>query len=54
MYIPEHSNVTDEEEVAQFINANSFGQLITNNNGKMSVSHMPFCFMRLRKGYLVI
>lgn len=44
MYIPKHFNVTDEEEIAQFINANSFGQLITNNNGKMTVSHMPFLF----------
>jgi transcriptional regulator len=44
MYIPRHFNVTDEREVAQFINSNSFGQLITNNNGRMVVSHIPFLF----------
>lgn len=42
MYIPKHFSVTDKEEILAFINANSFGQLISLVEGKIFSSHIPF------------
>ncbi|WP_126456779.1 FMN-binding negative transcriptional regulator [Sulfuriflexus mobilis] len=42
MYIPEHFNVTDKEEILAFIKANAFGQLISLVEGKLFSSHIPF------------
>ena len=42
MYIPKHFEVTDEEEIVRFIEANSFGQLISMHEGAIVSSHMPF------------
>ncbi len=42
MYVPEHFEITDTEEIFEFIEANSFGQLISNVNGKLLSTHLPF------------
>ncbi|MBV1916380.1 MAG: FMN-binding negative transcriptional regulator [Pseudomonadales bacterium] len=42
MYIPKHFEVTDEEEKYAFIEANGFGQLVSNCAGRLFSSHIPF------------
>lgn len=42
MYIPKHFNVTEKKEILSFINANSFGQLISLVEGRFFSSHIPF------------
>jgi transcriptional regulator len=42
MYIPKHFEVTDAKEIARFIEANSFGQLISIHEGNIVSSHIPF------------
>ena len=41
MYIPNHYNNTNLEEVREFIKANSFGILLTHKNKKIWGSHIP-------------
>ena len=42
MYIPKHFEVTDQDEIFSFIEANAFGQLISNVDGKICSTHIPF------------
>ena len=42
MYIPEHFKITDEKEVLSFLQANSFGQLISQHQEQMFATHLPF------------
>jgi transcriptional regulator len=42
MYIPKHFEVTDNTEVYAFIEANAFGQLISNSAGRLCSTHIPF------------
>ena len=42
MYIPKHFEVTDSNEVFAFIEANGFGQLISNSGGRLCATHIPF------------
>lgn len=42
MYIPKHFEVTDNEEIFSFVEANAFGQLISQVNGRLFSSHIPF------------
>lgn len=42
MYIPKHFDVTNKEEILNFIKANAFGQLISLVEGKLFSSHIPF------------
>jgi transcriptional regulator len=42
VYIPKHFEVTDENEVFAFIEANAFGQLISHVEGRLFSTHMPF------------
>ena len=42
MYIPKHFEVTDKDEIFAFIEANTFGQLISNTGGRLFSTHMPF------------
>ena len=44
MYIPEHFNISDVEEVTRFINTNGFGQLVSQVNGHLFATHLPFLF----------
>lgn len=42
MYIPRCFEVTDREEIFGFIEANAFGQLISNVDGRPFSTHLPF------------
>ncbi len=42
MYIPQHFEVTDREEIFAFIKANAFGQLISSVKDRLFSSHIPF------------
>lgn len=42
MYIPQHFEVTEREEILKFIKANAFGQLISTVKGRLFSSHIPF------------
>ena len=42
MYIPKHFEVTDKDEIFAFVEANAFGQLISNVNGRLFSTHLPF------------
>ena len=41
MYIPTHFNVENQNEMADFIRKNSFGILVSEQNGKITASHLP-------------
>lgn len=42
MYIPKQYKVTDFDEIREFIQNNSFGTIVTTNQGKSIASHLPF------------
>jgi transcriptional regulator len=42
MYIPEAYHQTDQEEIVRFINANNFGILVSQANGRILGTHIPF------------
>lgn len=44
MYIPKHFEIKDEAEIERFIEANSFGQLISIHDEAIVSTHMPFLF----------
>ncbi len=44
MYIPKHFEITDETEISKFIEANSFGQLISLIDTAIVSTHIPFLF----------
>jgi len=44
MFIPQHFEITDRDEILAFIKANAFGQLISSVKGRIFSSHIPFIF----------
>jgi len=42
MYTPKYFEVTDEKEIFSFIEANGFGQIISNSDGRLFSTHIPF------------
>ena len=44
MYIPKHFEITDETEISRFIEANSFGQLISLVDTAIVSTHIPFLY----------
>lgn len=42
MYTPKHFEITDLSEIFAFIEANAFGQLISQVEGRLFSSHIPF------------
>ena len=42
MYLPKHFEVTDDTEKLAFIDANNFGQLISQVDGRLFSTHLPF------------
>lgn len=42
MYIPEYFNQPDREKAISLIKANSFGQLISQVDGRLFATHLPF------------
>jgi len=41
MYIPEHFQITDKAEIHAFIEANSFGQLVSTVENRLYSTHLP-------------
>lgn len=41
MYVPRHFNVTDVEEIRGFIRKNSFGTIVSTEEGKPIATHIP-------------
>ncbi|GJM11755.1 MAG: transcriptional regulator [Pseudohongiella sp.] len=48
MYIPKHFEITDETLINKFIEENSFGQLISIQDGALTATHLPFLFDQQR------
>jgi transcriptional regulator len=46
MYIPKQFNMEDQNEVLDFIEENSFGELITTAHGNLKANHLPFLLDR--------
>jgi transcriptional regulator len=44
MYLPKSFELTDSDLIAQIINDNSFGTLISNGDNGLQASHLPFDF----------
>jgi len=42
MFIPKTFKVNDEKEIYAFIEANTFGQIISSKDGRLLSSHIPF------------
>ena len=42
MFIPKTFKIDDEQEIHQFIEENGFGQLISNKEGRLLSTHLPF------------
>jgi transcriptional regulator len=52
MYIPKHFEITETSEIYSFILNNAFGQIISNLNGKLFSTHIPFLLSDDRKKIL--
>jgi|GEM_PF-3311462 len=42
MYIPKHFAKKDKNEIAAFIHANAFGQLLSQHACRLCAAHIPF------------
>lgn len=52
MYIPQHFEVSDPKKINEFVDANSFGQLISLHDGEIVASHVPFLYLK-QEGKLI-
>jgi transcriptional regulator len=53
MYIPKYFKVTDMNEVKEFIQANSFGTIVTTKLGKPIATHIPLEFRKICDEYFI-
>lgn len=53
MYIPKYYQVTDPEEIREFIEAHSFGTIITAGKGRPLATHLPFQLKKEADGYVL-
>ena len=51
MYVPKKFHVEDADEIFAFLSANAFGQLVSQHDGRPTVSHLPF-FIAADRGTL--
>lgn len=42
MYIPRHNQMPDKNEVIAFMNQYSFATIVSNHDGKITATHLPF------------
>lgn len=49
MYLPEYFEISEAEEVFSFLESNAFGQLISMQDKRPTVSHLPFLLSEDRK-----
>ncbi len=52
MYVPKHFEVSDADEIFAFLDANAFGQLVSQQDGELMASHLPFLFAADRQTLL--
>ncbi|PSL36327.1 PaiB family negative transcriptional regulator [Planomicrobium soli] len=53
MYIPKHFKVTDIQEVYKFIQAHSFGTLVTTKNGRPIATHLPLQLVKEDEAFYI-
>ena len=51
MYIPEHFQVNSPQLIGDFIQANGFGQLTSNHDGRITATHLVFCMSQSSVGW---
>ncbi|MFJ8066877.1 FMN-binding negative transcriptional regulator [Psychrobacillus sp. NPDC096426] len=44
MFIPKFFNITDVDEIREFVQQNSFGTIVTTKHGKPIATHLPLMF----------
>jgi len=49
MYLPDHFKISEAEEIFSFLDANAFGQLVSLQDDRFMVSHLPFLISADRK-----
>ena len=49
MYIPKYFKVTDVDEIWDFIQKNSFGTIVTTEQGKPIATHLPLQLNEARR-----
>lgn len=54
VYIPRHFSADDPQALKAFVAANAFGTLVTQHEGEMMVSHIPFVIDEDPAGTLVL
>ena len=53
MYTPKHFKVSDFEEIREFVQANSFGTLVTTKNGQPVATHLPMQLANEKNAFYV-
>lgn len=53
MFIPKHFEVTDMNEVRDFIRSNSFGTIITTDQGRPTATHLPLELNEIEREYYI-
>ncbi|QUG41238.1 FMN-binding negative transcriptional regulator [Psychrobacillus sp. INOP01] len=53
MFIPKYYKITDMDEVKEFIQANSFGTIVTTKQGKPIATHIPLEFRKKGDEYYI-
>lgn len=53
MYIPKYFEVTDFNEIEKSIQSNSFGTLVTTNDGKPIATHLPLMLHKKEDDYYI-
>ncbi|ALH99347.1 TPA: FMN-binding negative transcriptional regulator [Staphylococcus aureus] len=53
MYIPKFFQVNDFKEIEQFIQSNSFGMIVTEDQGKPLATHLPLIFQKNGADYYI-
>ena len=54
MYIPTANRVDDKTRINSFIQANGFATVVTQNNGRLSASHLPVLFDEATEGHGIL
>jgi transcriptional regulator len=53
MYIPKYFKVTNVDEISDFVQKNSFGTIVTTDQGKPIATHLPLCFIKKGEDYYI-
>jgi transcriptional regulator len=53
MYIPKHYKETDMEKIKEFIQQNSFGTIVTTEEGKPIATHTPLMLRKIDDNYYI-